>query len=133
MERVHFEHVEAERCTGCSGLWLGRRQREELLALPGAEAIDCGPTPSGRTRYKLDRRPCPKCGGGQLVRRPAGEGAAVSHEHCAVCGGSFFDAGEFRKLKEPSLWERVLGLKRRGVGLTSDFADAPWTIREANV
>jgi hypothetical protein len=38
--------------------------------------------------------------------------AKVSFNTCSVCGGSFFEAGEFKRLKaRPSLWRSLFGSK----------------------
>jgi len=106
METVSFRHIEVERCTGCGGIWIDQLLKEELKRLPGFEAIDSNPCANGTPQKQHQCRVCAKCGGGSMIRMSDVDQADVSFDQCAVCGGSFFDAGELRKLKAPRFFTR---------------------------
>ena len=98
MQTVEFAGVEVDRCRLCRGLWFDEFEKDELKDLDGAESLDIGSAEAGARMNEIDLIPCPRCGGGQMVRMVDFEQPHIWFEHCAVCGGSFFDAGEFRDL-----------------------------------
>lgn len=99
MELVTFGGMEVHRCTGCHGLYFGEFETEQLRRMPGADSIDTGDTQIGREFNEVDCIQCPRCGGGsRMIRMVDREQHHIWFEHCTVCGGSFFDAGEFRDL-----------------------------------
>jgi len=97
MATVEFGGVEIERCSECQGLWFDEFAKDELLEKKGAECVDIGPAATGRIWNQIDRIICPRCSVPMLrmvdVNQPH-----IWFEHCKFCGGSFFDAGEFRDL-----------------------------------
>ena len=95
--KINFEGVEAERCTGCQGIFFGEFEKEQLQKMKGADAIDIGDAKIGREFNKVDRINCPRCGS-RMIRMVDLDQPHIWFEHCTVCGGSFFDAGEFRDL-----------------------------------
>lgn len=98
MERVIFESVEVDRCTRCQGLWFDASEREDLLKKRGAESIDTGNADEGREMNRIDRINCPRCHV-RMVKMVDARQHHIWYEGCAMCGGSFMDAGEFRDLK----------------------------------
>jgi Zn-finger nucleic acid-binding protein len=102
MESVKFAEVEVERCTGCAGMWFDVGQRERLEQLRGSESIDLGEAGRSRRHEETGRIPCPRCRG-QMVRMVDKKHPNVWYEQCSVCNGTYFDAGEFRDLKERSI------------------------------
>src|SRR5262245_20018230 len=100
MEIVRFRSSDVERCTGCKGIWFDVFETSQLQNLPGSEEIDVGAGAETQPPGETARLPCPKCGGGQLIRMADLKNAKVSFYTCGVCGGSFFEAGEFRRLKK---------------------------------
>lgn len=102
MRLVSFHGVAAERCTKCAGLWLAARAHEKLARMEGSEALDSGDAEVGKGYDKQGRIRCPVCRS-PLVRMVDSRQPHVWFESCAACGGVFFDAGEFKDLKEHTL------------------------------
>jgi Zn-finger nucleic acid-binding protein len=102
MAKVRFQDIEVHRCTDCQGLWFDEFEREQLEKLQGAEAIDIGDAKVGQEFNKVDRIFCPRCGS-LMIRMVDAHQHHIWFEHCTVCGGSFFDAGEFRDLKHDTI------------------------------
>jgi Zn-finger nucleic acid-binding protein len=102
MMTVSFAGVEVERCTDCQGIFFDEFAREELEKKGGAESIDIGDAQVGREFNKVDRIYCPRCGS-LMIRMVDLKQHHIWFEHCTVCGGSFFDAGEFRDLKHHTI------------------------------
>ena len=104
-----FEGVEVDRCTGCSGLWFDDREKDQLLEVTGSEVIDTGDRSTGREFNKKDRIPCPRCKG-QMIRMVDKKKPDIWYEQCSICGGMWFDAGEFRDLKRGSFLDVFRGM-----------------------
>jgi len=102
MVKVQFGNFQVNRCTDCQGLWFDEFEKEELLKLKGSERIDIGSAESGRIWNKVDRILCPRCSS-PMIRMVDPDQPHIWFEHCTVCGGSFFDAGEFRDLHRHSI------------------------------
>ncbi len=102
MEIVRYEDVDVDRCTACGGLWFDTMEREKLMKKRGSEAIDTGDAEMGRKQNAVDRINCPRCTS-RMVRMVDPAHAHIWFEKCAVCGGAYLDAGEFRDEKAPSL------------------------------
>ena len=97
MTPVPFGGVEVDRCTDCQGLFFDEFEKERLRRMKGAGALDIGDAQAGREFNKVDRIHCPRCTS-LMIRMVDHEQPHIWFEHCTVCGGSFFDAGEFRDL-----------------------------------
>ncbi|MDX1494834.1 MAG: zf-TFIIB domain-containing protein, partial [Longimicrobiales bacterium] len=67
-----------------------------------AAALDTGDAREGRRQNRVDRYRCPRCSGA-MVRMVDPRQRHIWFETCAACGGSFFDAGEFRDLSEVTI------------------------------
>ncbi len=102
MEQVVYEGIEVDRCTSCKGLWFDSGEMEALSAANAAASIDVGDARAGAQMSEIDRYPCPRCSGG-MVRMVDPKQSHIWYEKCSSCGGSFFDAGEFRDLAEKSI------------------------------
>jgi Zn-finger nucleic acid-binding protein len=114
MVKVNFAGVEVDRCTDCQGLFFDELEKEQLQKMRGAEGIDVGDAKLGREFNKVDRIQCPRCGS-RMIRMVALGQPHIWFEHCTVCDGSFFDAGEFRDLKHHTILDffRDLTVKER--------------------
>ena len=114
MVKVQFGEIEVDRCTVCQGLWFDEFEKTELQKLKGSEAIDTGDPKLGRQFNKVDRIACPRCGS-QMIRMVDVDQPHIWFEHCTVCSGSFFDAGEFKDLKHHTILDffRDLTIKER--------------------
>ena len=102
MVKVTFGCIEVDRCTDCQGLFFDEFEKELLRKLNGADTLDIGDVKTGREFNKVDRINCPRCTS-LMIRMVDLEQPHIWFEHCTVCGGSFFDAGEFKDFKEETL------------------------------
>ena len=102
MEVVSFMDIEVDRCTSCGGLWFDEFEKYDLERRPGAESIDVGDRDVGRQHNVQDRYPCPKCGN-PMIRMVDPHQPHIWFEQCGSCHGTYFDAGEFRDLKDHTL------------------------------
>jgi Zn-finger nucleic acid-binding protein len=99
MEQVEQDGVEIDRCTQCHGIWFDGGEMEALRNPEAAKAIDLGDAEEGERQNIKDHYRCPRCNGTMLkVFDPLQR--HIWFETCSSCGGSFFDAGEFRDLSE---------------------------------
>lgn len=115
MAAVTFDGVNVHRCTRCQGLFFDEFEKEELLKLKGADDIDMGDPKTGRSYNRVDRVDCPRCYT-QMIRMVDLEQPHIWFEHCTVCGGSFFDAGEFKDLAHHTMADFFRRLTSRSRG-----------------
>ena len=99
MEPVTFHGIEVDRCTGCRGMFFDNLEHKRLAQQKGAEKIDTGKELPREQRDAQTQLTCPKCHG-QMIRMVDTDQRHIWIESCSVCHGVFFDAGEFRDLKE---------------------------------
>jgi PAT family beta-lactamase induction signal transducer AmpG len=99
MEQVTYEGVEIDRCGLCQGMWFDAGEVEALAHKEAALAIDTGSARQGRQYNVIDDYRCPRCGG-EMERKVDPRQSHIWYESCKACGGSFFDAGEFRDLSQ---------------------------------
>ena len=97
MQAVEFAGVTLERCTDCQGLWFDEFVKEELMKRKGAGRVDPGSAATGRMWNQIDHILCPRCSI-PMLRMVDPKQPHIWFESCKVCGGSFYDAGEFRDL-----------------------------------
>lgn len=112
MVKVRFDGIEVDRCTDCLGLFFDEFEKEQLQRLKGADAIDIGDAKVGRTFNKVDRIDCPRCRS-RMIRMVDMDQPHIWFEHCTVCGGAFFDAGEFKDLAHQTIVDFFKDLKTR--------------------
>lgn len=105
METVQVEDVQIDRCTKCGGLWFDEFELADLKAKEGSEKVDTGQA-SKSAQYSQARLNCPKCST-LMLRMVDIQQPHIWYETCEECGGSFFDAGEFRDLKRHNLLGRI--------------------------
>jgi len=104
MERIAHAGVEIDRCTLCRGLWFDSKEAEQLRHVHGAETIDVGDARVGRAMDGQTGVECPLCRL-PLERVPDPKQPHVWVDRCPGCKGAFFDAGEFRDLKNDDVFE----------------------------
>lgn len=102
MTRVLFHTIEVDRCTNCQGIWFDEFEKDELKRLRGSEAVDTGNAKLGKKFNQVERINCPRCDS-RMIRMVDVNQPHIWFEHCTVCSGSFFDAGEFRDLKDHTI------------------------------
>jgi uncharacterized protein len=105
METVQVEGEQIDRCTGCGGLWFDEFELADLTAIAGSEKVDTGPD-NESNQHSQAILACPKCGS-PMIRMVDAEQPHIWYETCDECGGSFFDAGEFRDLKRHDFVGRI--------------------------
>lgn len=95
--------VAVQQCNKCYGLLVPPGTTQKLLTIWGPDTnVDTGSVALGKKFDQIDEIDCPKC----KVRMDKIEDLAQPHiwmESCAVCGSTFFDAGELTDLKEKTL------------------------------
>lgn len=101
METVQVEDIQIDRCTECGGLWFDEFELADLMAKKGAEGVDTGHA-NKLNQHSQARLDCPKCST-PMLRMVDAQQPHIWYETCEECGGSFFDAGEFRDLKRHNL------------------------------
>ena len=101
MEKVNFETVEIDKCTECKGIWFDLLEVEELLKIKGSEKIDDGNIKKGKEMNKIEDINCPKCGN-KMTKMVDRDQPHIWFEKC-VNHGLYFDAGEFKDLKEKNI------------------------------
>ena len=106
MEEVAFDQVKIDRCTSCKGIWFDEFELTDLKETEGSETVDTGDSKTGSEQNKIDRINCPKCNT-QMIRMVDARQSHIWFEHCVTCSGHYFDAGEFRDLKEDSLLDFI--------------------------
>jgi len=106
MIKVTFAHSEVDRCTNCQGLFLDELEKEALRTVKAADALDIGDPKIGQQFNTVDRIACPRCGT-PMMRMVDFKQPHIWFEQCKTCGGSFFDAGEFRDLAHHTLLDWI--------------------------
>jgi len=106
-EKISFSEIEVDRCLGCKGLWFDMLEKEDLVIIEGSEAIDIGSEQVSEEYRNLRDIRCPKCTVKMLPMVDKDQ-FHIKYESCPICYGTFFDAGEFRDLKEHSVLERFI-------------------------
>ena len=104
MEVVTFQNIEVNRCSKCNGIWFDEFELQDLRVLKGSEIIDKGDALLGKQYNKVDQISCPKCeGSGKMIRMVDPKQSHIWFECCKVCGGAYFDASEFKDLKQQTI------------------------------
>ncbi len=92
----------------------GAGELELLRTREAAAAIDTGRASDGKRYNAIDEYRCPRCGG-DMTQCVDPTQRHIWYETCVECGGSFFDAGEFRDLSSltiSDLFKRWTSRKR---------------------
>ncbi len=113
MESVRFEDIEVDRCIRCGGLWFDALEHDELRGRTGSEALDTGPTWQAGMHNVQPKVFCPR-DGTLMVRMVNTPQPELWVESCPVCGGTFFDAGEFTEFKEQTVGKLLRDRRRYG-------------------
>src|SRR3954471_8572011 len=109
MEKVTFNQIEIDRCTGCKGLWFDSLELEKLKKMKGSEAIDTGDPKVGKQQNVKDHISCPVCKT-PMLRMVDPNMPHLWFESCKVCYGVYLDAGEFKDSKHETLLEFIRDL-----------------------
>lgn len=104
-EVVSMDEIQVERCLGCQGLWFDMLEKEDLVKIEGSEKIDIGNDQVGEEFTNLRNINCPHCTV-KMIPMVDKDQVHIKYESCPICYGTFFDAGEFRDLKEDSVLDR---------------------------
>lgn len=107
MYPVTIDDIEVDRCGACEGLWFDLREQEHLKDISkSAQHVDCAPADVGRKFDAIRNYTCPACSG-PMIKIADPQQPHIHVEQCAVCNGTFFDAGEFTDFQNFTLRERV--------------------------
>jgi len=110
-EKITFTDIEVDRCLGCRGLWFDMLEKEDLAQIAGSETIDIGSDQVGRQYRDMQDIDCPQCDE-PMIPMVDKDQSHIKYESCPICYGAFFDAGEFRDLKEHTVLERFTQMLR---------------------
>ena len=105
LEPDSFHDIKFFKCDACEGLWFDMLVKEDLLAIEGSEAIDIGSELVGQMYGDIRQIDCPRCNQ-RMVPMVDKDQFHIKYECCQNCFGTFFDASEFRDLKERTVLER---------------------------
>lgn len=100
-----FENIKFERCDNCQGLWFDMLEKEDLVQIKGSESIDIGSDQVSLQYRDMRNIDCPVCNQ-RMVPMIDKDKFHIRYESCVNCYGTFFDAGEFRDLKELTILDR---------------------------
>jgi len=106
-EKISYQEIEVVRCLGCRGLWFDMLKKEDLVRIEESESIDIGSERIGEEFDELRHIECPRCSV-EMLPMVDKDQYHIHYESCPVCYGTFFDAGEFRDLKERTVLERFV-------------------------
>jgi len=112
MDPIQFEAIEVDRCTGCEGLWFDAMEDRDLRGREGVDRLDVGDPQKGAEFDAKAVVDCPRCSV-RMVRMVDHQHPHIWYESCPICFGSFFDAGEFKDLKQKTIADLFKGRKRR--------------------
>ena len=104
-ESLSVGDIRVERCSNCKGLWFDSLKKDDLLKIDGSETIDIGSEQVGKQYSELQDIDCPQCNM-RMIPMVDKDQFHIKYESCANCYGTFFDAGEYRDLKEHTVLER---------------------------
>ena len=92
------EGVEIDKCPRCAGIFLDWGELTNLLQQTGIEEVDVDMR-GEQTEQALDEQSasCSRCEGAPVMR-PVTTRFGVRLDTCGKCGGTFLDAGEFRRI-----------------------------------
>jgi Zn-finger nucleic acid-binding protein len=104
-ESVVFDGIDVDRCSGCNGLWFDMLEKDDLLKIEGSESIDLGNDQVDPKYNEMRDIECPRCGQ-TMIPMVDKDQFHIKYESCPACYGTYFDAGEFRDLKDYTVAER---------------------------
>jgi Zn-finger nucleic acid-binding protein len=104
MEKVTFESIAVDRCTGCYGMWFDALELEAMVETRGGRKLDVGSVDVGKQMDATNRIDCPHCHT-KMLRLVDNRHPEVKYEQCSVCGGAFLDAGELKLIERRTLSE----------------------------
>lgn len=105
MEIVDFLGIEIDKCKDCGGIWVESTEEKFMLKTKGSEAIDDGNAMIGKEMNKIENVNCPVCGV-MMTRMVDAFQSHIWYEKC-VYHGVYFDAGEFKDLKQNNVSDGV--------------------------
>ena len=82
-----------------------------MVKIEGSEAIDIGSEQVGKRYRDMEDVECPHCAV-EMIPMVDKDQFHIKYESCPTCYGTFFDAGEFRDLKDVSVVERFVEMMK---------------------
>ena len=108
--KTYGHKIHVHRCNQCGGLWTKPHVLAEMKKEWMSEAVlDTGDPRVGTELDALDNIECPE-GHGPMAKMVDEKQTHIWYEACEVCGGMFFDAGEFTDLKYETFMDRLRDL-----------------------
>ncbi len=104
MRAVAYQGITVDRCSKCNGLWFDKNELEQLEELKGSEVIDLGPSELAAELDKKLMVKCPRCDA-PMERKHVPKQQHIVYDECIKGHGVYFDAGEFRDLKQFTVGE----------------------------
>ncbi len=102
-KKLVAEDVVVQQCNRCFGLFVPPGTTKKLIDIWGPDTnVDTGPEKVGKKYDSVDDIECPKC----KIKMDKLEDLDQPHiwiENCAMCGSTFYDAGELTDLKEKTI------------------------------
>ena len=89
--------------------WFDMLEQDDLVKIKGSEAIDIGEDEVGEKYSNMRDIKCPQCAQ-HMIPMVDKDQFHIKYESCPSCYGTFFDAGEFRDLKEYSVIKRFFSM-----------------------
>ena len=106
MRTVTVDDYEVDRCDRCEGLWFDLREQEHLKDAAGSECVDTGAEQPDDAMNAVRDIDCPRCNV-KMIKLSMVDQTHIKYEQCHLCGGVYFDAGEFTDFKFKTLAEKV--------------------------
>lgn len=110
MEQVSICGIEIDRCSRCRGIWFDQMEQDQIQCARGSYKADIGHRAIGEYYNSVRDIKCPRCSVPMAQEELKRGRIAIQVETCPQCGGSYFDAGEYRSFAEPSMLEFFTGL-----------------------
>ncbi|MBD3241460.1 MAG: hypothetical protein GF331_12800 [Chitinivibrionales bacterium] len=104
--KVLEEDLHVIACNGCGGYWLRATEYWQWLRRHGPPRPEKQPDTAITVTDSKRPKTCPECGT-ILTAYQVGHGADFAIEHCALCGGVWFDKNEWEALHSRNLHDHV--------------------------
>lgn len=105
MEQIQICEIEIDRCSRCRGIWFDQQEQDQIQCGRGTHKADVGHQAIGEHYNQLRDIQCPRCHVAMQEKELRRGRIPIQIEACPQCGGSYFDAGEFRDFAEPTIME----------------------------
>lgn len=105
LEKVVVDNIEIDKCVSCKGIWFDMLEKEDLLKIIGSEKSVDETKKIDKDMNKINDIKCPKCKTNMIPMVDMKSG--VEYESCTKCYGIYLDDGEFSKMKNTSMFDKI--------------------------